>query len=208
MEAKRTGETSENRQRRNTTEQPPLMAEELRNKRLKVMVAVDESDVSLYALKWTLEHLFKTPAAAVAAAVTSYTAETIPEVEPDPEQGMVTVAHVMEPFERYTFPAEPSMYASAAMVESVRKAQRENAGELLSRAFQICKESKIKAETLILEGNPKEMICEAVEQMHFDLLVVGSRGLGAIKRAFLGSISDFCAHHAKCPILIVKPPRK
>ncbi|KAI3512033.1 hypothetical protein L1887_19196 [Cichorium endivia] len=210
MEVERSGETSENGQRRNTTEQPPLMAdpEELRKKRLKVMVAIDESDVSLYALKWTLEHLFNTPAAAVAAAVTSYTAETIPEVEPDPEQGMVTVAHVMEPFERYTFPAEPSMYASAAMVESVRKAQRENAGELLSRAFQICKQSKIKAETLILEGNPKEMICEAVEQMHFDLLVVGSRGLGAIKRAFLGSISDFCAHHAKCPILIVKPPRK
>jgi nucleotide-binding universal stress UspA family protein len=25
-------------------------------------------------------------------------------------------------------------------------------------------------------------------------------------RAFLGSVSDYCAHHAKAPILIVKPP--
>ncbi|CAI9268199.1 unnamed protein product [Lactuca saligna] len=203
MEAERTGETSEDGQRRNTAEQPPpLVAEERRKKSLRVLVAVDESDVSLYALKWTLEHLFKTPVAA--AAVTPDTVETIP----DPEQGMVTVAHVMEPFERYMFPAEPSMYTSVAMVESVRAAQREKAAELLSRAFQICKESKIKAETLILEGNPKQMICEAVEEMHFDLLVVGSRGLGAIKRALIGSISDFCAHHANCPILIVKPPRK
>ncbi|MFS7908491.1 putative universal stress protein A family [Helianthus anomalus] len=52
------------------------------------------------------------------------------------------------------------------------------------------------------------MLCKAVEEMHFDLLVVGSRGLGAIKRALLGSISDFCAHHSKCPILVVKPPHK
>ncbi|CAH1441857.1 unnamed protein product [Lactuca virosa] len=209
MEADRTGETSGDGQRRNTVEQqPPLMAEERRKKSLKVMVAVDDN-ISLYALNWTLEHLFKTPVSAGdAAAVALDTVETIPEVEPDPEQGMITVVHVMEPFERYTFPAEPSMYTSTAMVESVRAAQREKAAELLSRAFQICEESKIKAETLILEGNPKEMICEAVEEMHFDLLVVGSRGLGAIKRALLGSISDFCAHHANCPILIVKPPRK
>nr|GEZ21827.1 hypothetical protein [Tanacetum cinerariifolium] len=74
------------------------------------------------------------------------------------------------------------MYASASMVESVRKAQHQNAAELLSRAFQICKQTKIKAETLILEGDPKEMLCQAVEQMHVDLLVVGSRGLSAIKR--------------------------
>lgn len=107
MKAERTGETSEDGQRRNTAEQPPpLVAEERRKKSLRVLVAVDESDVSLYALKWTLEHLFKTPVAA--AAVTPDTLETIP----DPEQGMVTVAHVMEPFERYTFPAEPCPYFS------------------------------------------------------------------------------------------------
>lgn len=39
-----------------------------------------------------------------------------------------------------------------------------------------------KAETLILDGDPKDMICQAAEQMHVDLLVVGSRGLGKIKR--------------------------
>ena len=27
-------------------------------------------------------------------------------------------------------------------------------------------------------------------------------------RAFLGSVSDYCAHHANCPILIVKPPKE
>lgn len=41
---------------------------------------------------------------------------------------------------------------------------------------------QIKAETLILTGDPKDVICQATEQMHVDLLVVGSRGLGMVKR--------------------------
>jgi len=41
---------------------------------------------------------------------------------------------------------------------------------------------QVKAETLVLDGDPKDMICHAAEQMHADLLVVGSRGLGMIKR--------------------------
>lgn len=44
---------------------------------------------------------------------------------------------------------------------------------------------QIHTETLVLEGDAKEMICEAVDQMHVDLLVVGSRGLGKFKRYYL-----------------------
>ncbi|KAF2585389.1 hypothetical protein F2Q70_00037474 [Brassica cretica] len=72
----------------------------------------------------------------------------------------------------------------------------------------LCHVIQIRTETLVLEGEAKDMICQAVEQMHVDLLVVGSRGLGKIKRAFIGSVSDYCAHHANCPILIVKPPKE
>ncbi|KAK3026331.1 hypothetical protein RJ639_041380, partial [Escallonia herrerae] len=76
----------------------------------------------------------------------------------------------------------------------------------------------VKAETLIFEGDPKDMICDAANEMHVDVLVVGSRGHGMIKRvllkeiagcrALLGSVSDYCAHYVKCPILIVKPPKE
>jgi nucleotide-binding universal stress UspA family protein len=37
------------------------------------------------------------------------------------------------------------------------------------------------------------------------LLVVGSRGLGAIEELTLGSVSHQCAHHAYCPVVIVRP---
>jgi nucleotide-binding universal stress UspA family protein len=40
-----------------------------------------------------------------------------------------------------------------------------------------------------------------------DLLVVGSRGHGRIAGALLGSVSQKCAHHARCPVVIVHPPK-
>ncbi|KAJ0027494.1 hypothetical protein Pint_36260 [Pistacia integerrima] len=135
-----------------------------------------------------------------------------PEGSQDGSDGCkLTLVHVQHPFQRFVFPARPvgaTFYATTSVVESVRTAQEENSEALLSRALQMCKDKLVKAETLILNGDPKDMICQAAEQMHIDLLVLGSRGLGKIKRAFLGSVSDYCAHHAICPITIVKPPKE
>nr|AYH91717.1 universal stress protein A-like protein protein [Pomacea canaliculata] len=36
------------------------------------------------------------------------------------------------------------------------------------------------------------------------LVVVGSRGLGAVRRTILGSVSDYVVHHSKCPVIVVK----
>jgi nucleotide-binding universal stress UspA family protein len=37
-----------------------------------------------------------------------------------------------------------------------------------------------------------------------DLLVVGSRGLGAFKDLLLGSVSEHCVRHANCPVIVVR----
>ncbi|KAL3535985.1 hypothetical protein ACH5RR_004446 [Cinchona calisaya] len=80
-------------------------------------------------------------------------------------------------------PRNQVMYGTPmVVVESVKKAQEENATLVLSRALQMCKNRKIKAETLILDGDPKVRICEAAGELHVDLVVVGSRGLGKVKR--------------------------
>ncbi|KAM7524340.1 hypothetical protein LguiA_014242 [Lonicera macranthoides] len=146
---------------------PPPVVEQKRM--MKVMVGIDDSDYGFYALKWALENLIKYSGARPVAN----------QMESD----MITVVHVLQPFQHFAFPAGPSaVYATTGMVESVRKAQEEAAAGLLSRALHLCKEKMIKAETLLLEGDPKDKICEAAAQMHVDLLVVGSRGLGKFKR--------------------------
>ena len=59
----------------------------------------------------------------------------------------------------------------------------------------------------VVEGDARNVLCEAVDKFNADVLVVGSHGYGAIKRAVLGSVSDYCAHHAHCTVMIVKKPK-
>lgn len=59
--------------------------------------------------------------------------------------------------------------------------------------------------TCVVEvGDARDGILDAVEKMNAMALVIGSRGLSSLKRAFLGSTSDYCVHHAHCPVLVVK----
>jgi nucleotide-binding universal stress UspA family protein len=53
-------------------------------------------------------------------------------------------------------------------------------------------------------GNPADEIAVRATTQHSDLVVVGARGLGAVKRLFLGSVSEGVLAHSPCPVLIVK----
>ncbi|KAJ3673562.1 hypothetical protein LUZ60_005554 [Juncus effusus] len=155
--------------------------------KMVVMVAVDESQGSLYALSWALDNLLP---------MTANTSSWL-------------LFHAEQPLHHYMHPVGPdaAVYATPSLIESVRQAQQQNSKHLLDKALRICHDKGVTAETLAMEGDAKDMICQAAEQMHVDLLIVGSRGLGTFKRAFLGSVSDYCAHHARCPVLIVKPQK-
>ncbi|CAB68183.1 putative protein [Arabidopsis thaliana] len=139
-------------------------------KKLKVMVAIDESKNSFDALEWAVDHLRVVISA---------------EPETGQEGGLLTLLHVHPTYLQYIYPSggtASAVYATDSVPEPMRKAREESTTNLFTRALEICRGKMVKTETMILEGDPKEMICQAVEQTHVDLLVVGSRGLGMIKR--------------------------
>lgn len=53
-------------------------------------------------------------------------------------------------------------------------------------------------------GHPVDHIINLAEKEKFDLIVMGSRGLGGWQSFLLGSVSDRVLHHAHCPVLIVR----
>ena len=63
-------------------------------------------------------------------------------------------------------------------------------------------------ETDVVMGDPRAEIVRQAEEWKADLVVLGARGLGGVKRFLLGSVSDAVARHARCPVLVVKGPRR
>lgn len=55
---------------------------------------------------------------------------------------------------------------------------------------------------VVAEGHPAQVLIEAAADA--DLLVVGSRGHGGFADALLGSVSQYCTHHAPCPVVVIR----
>ncbi|KAF5182286.1 hypothetical protein FRX31_028126 [Thalictrum thalictroides] len=66
-------------------------------KKKKVLVAIDESDESIYVLKWALDNLF----------FDVNTGHVVDQQQKGEEAGVVILVHVQQPLQHYIFPAGP-----------------------------------------------------------------------------------------------------
>ena len=55
-------------------------------------------------------------------------------------------------------------------------------------------------------GEPGQEIVAAAVRQHSDMIVLGSRGAGSVRRALLGSVVSEVLHQAPCPVLVVVDP--
>jgi nucleotide-binding universal stress UspA family protein len=60
----------------------------------------------------------------------------------------------------------------------------------------------VRTECQVIEGHPAHVLTH--ESDDASLLVLGSRGRGGFADMMLGSVTDYCSHHARCPVVIVR----
>jgi nucleotide-binding universal stress UspA family protein len=62
----------------------------------------------------------------------------------------------------------------------------------------------IHVRTWVAHGQAGPVLVDAAKEA--DVLVVGTRGLGAVRTLLLGSVSSYCVHHADCPVVVIPQP--
>jgi nucleotide-binding universal stress UspA family protein len=143
----------------------------------RIVVGVDGTTESKQALRW----------AAAEARLRSAT---------------LAVVHVWG-YPYVTLSTDAAGLHDRSVFDDVRRA----AQELVSRElFELRDEATgVEIEETVIEGAPAERLLEVAEDA--DLLVVGSRGHDGFEPLLLGSVSQQCARHAVCPVVIVPSPR-
>jgi nucleotide-binding universal stress UspA family protein len=54
-------------------------------------------------------------------------------------------------------------------------------------------------------SKPGESICKTAKDKNAQMIVLGSRGLGTIRRTLMGSVSHYVVHHADIPVTVIPP---
>ena len=83
-------------------------------------------------------------------------------------------------------------------------AKRKSAGQaVLDSAKKILGSTTFKVHEELLEGSEAEAILTVAENHRADLIVMGTRGFGAVKGMLVGSVSRKVIHLSTCPVMVV-----
>jgi nucleotide-binding universal stress UspA family protein len=94
--------------------------------------------------------------------------------------------------------ADPRLYEQ--MRRSSRALLDEQARKMRDAGAKVAKKH-------LRNGRPEQEIVALAEELGAGLIVMGGRGLGGMKRALMGSVSDSVVRHAHCPVLVARGGR-
>ncbi|KAL3578658.1 hypothetical protein D5086_020162 [Populus alba] len=152
-----------------------------------VGVAVDFSSCSRKALKWAADNIIRDGDHLVVIIV---------QPEGYYEDGEMQLWEVtgspMIPLSEFSDPVTMKKYGLKPDPETL---------DLLNT---VAHQKEIVVVLKIYWGDPREKICEAIDKIPLSCLVIGNRGLGKVKRAIMGSVSNYVVNNGSCPITVVK----
>jgi nucleotide-binding universal stress UspA family protein len=112
--------------------------------------------------------------------------------------GSLVLANVQEPATLYEMVVAPDG-------EVLKRVSTAAGIDALEKAEMLLVEQGVVYEREIATGDPAHTIIDIGERFGCDMIVMGARGVSAMRSALLGSVSNEVLHAAQVPVVIVKP---
>ncbi|VDM33715.1 unnamed protein product [Hydatigera taeniaeformis] len=127
------------------------------------------------------------------------------------DNDLVYFIHVIEPV--YSSPAIGlAMESPPIMVDDMTRVMEESImlGKKLGQKYmKLAKSANLSYKAFLhIDTKPGSAIVRSAAEHKAQLIVIGSRGFGAIRRTLLGSVSDYVVHNSNVPIAVVPPKPK
>jgi len=83
-------------------------------------------------------------------------------------------------------------------------AEKQETAELTHKYQKKLDALKVKATYKTVYGKPGEAIVEAANHENAAVVIMGTRGIGTLRRTVMGSVSDYVVHHAHTPVIVCR----
>jgi len=113
----------------------------------------------------------------------------------------VIIVHTVEIHNVHPY---PSLFVRPELYQAEFEKQRIAAMDLEEKFNKKMKEHEIEGDYVTMAGRPGQAIAQIAGEFNADLVVVGTRGKGKLRRTILGSVSDYVVNHAPCPVVTVR----
>ncbi|XP_033748884.1 universal stress protein YxiE-like [Pecten maximus] len=141
-----------------------------------VVVAIDESEHAEYAFDFYIENVRRAQDTVVLVTV--------------PEYHSIFNGSIL--------------FTDPATVAVLVKEEEKRIQQILQKYTRKMRDANIGGKLREDVGKAGETILSVAQEENASLIVVGSRGIGKIRRTILGSVSDYCLHHSTVPVLICR----
>jgi nucleotide-binding universal stress UspA family protein len=142
-----------------------------------VVIAIDGSDIARQALDFYIQHLHQ-------------------------EGNRLILIHAAE---LPALPTSQAIYMSGELWEQMCEKEKEKVKQLEESYAQIMKSAHVSGTIkAVFSGRPGEIIVETANEEKAIMIIMGTRGMGTLRRTILGSVSDYVVHHAHCPVVVCR----